>query len=90
MNDLHIAFQEDALASSHSLSPPQEDVQTTTQITEMFDSITYSKVIMVISKGLRHRSTHSHGIKIKKSGFYTRYFSFSSSHLCLCTTDTDI
>ncbi|XP_026222167.1 alanyl (membrane) aminopeptidase a [Anabas testudineus] len=43
MNDLHIAFQEDALASSHPLSPPQEDVQTTSQITEMFDSITYSK-----------------------------------------------
>ncbi|XP_029009681.1 aminopeptidase N-like [Betta splendens] len=48
VNDLHIAFQEDALASSHPLSPPQEDVQTTVQITEMFDSITYSKGATVL------------------------------------------
>lgn len=70
MDDLHVAFQEDALALSHPLSPPEDDVQTTSQISAMFDSITYSKVI---SKGLQHRSTCSHGINIKKSGFYTRY-----------------
>lgn len=43
-NDLHTAFKEDALASSHPLSPPQEDVQTTSEIMEMFDAITYCKV----------------------------------------------
>ena len=44
MSDLHTAFEEDALASSHPLSPQQEYVQTTSEIIEMFDSITYSKV----------------------------------------------
>uniref|UniRef100_A0A3P8SJZ8 Aminopeptidase n=1 Tax=Amphiprion percula TaxID=161767 RepID=A0A3P8SJZ8_AMPPE len=43
MNNLHAAFQEDALASSHPLSPPQEDIQTSDEIIGLFDSITYSK-----------------------------------------------
>ena len=42
--DLHTAFEEDALASSHPLSPPAEDIQTDSEIEEMFDAITYSKV----------------------------------------------
>lgn len=42
--DLHLAFEEDALASSHPLSPPKEDIQTTDEMLEMFDTITYSKV----------------------------------------------
>lgn len=42
--DLHAAFEEDALASSHPLNPPQEDVQTISEIIEMFDTITYNKV----------------------------------------------
>uniref|UniRef100_A0A4W6ENH2 Aminopeptidase n=1 Tax=Lates calcarifer TaxID=8187 RepID=A0A4W6ENH2_LATCA len=47
-NDLHTAFKEDALASSHPLSPPQEDVQTTSEIMEMFDAITYCKGAIVL------------------------------------------
>lgn len=44
MEDLHVAFQEDALVSSHPLSPSEEDLLTTSQIIAVFDSITYSKV----------------------------------------------
>ncbi|XP_040893570.1 aminopeptidase N-like [Toxotes jaculatrix] len=48
LSDLHTAFEEDALASSHPLNPPQEDVQTTSEIIEMFDSITYCKGAIVL------------------------------------------
>ncbi|KAK2841821.1 hypothetical protein Q5P01_012021 [Channa striata] len=48
VNDLHAAFREDALASSHPLSPQPDDVQTTSQITEMFDTITYCKGATVV------------------------------------------
>ncbi|KAK2918250.1 hypothetical protein Q8A73_004996 [Channa argus] len=48
VNDLHAAFREDALASSHPLSPPPDDVQTTSQITELFDTITYCKGASVV------------------------------------------
>lgn len=34
----------DALASSHPLSSPADEVQTPAQISELFDTITYSKV----------------------------------------------
>uniref|UniRef100_A0A7N9AZS2 Aminopeptidase n=1 Tax=Mastacembelus armatus TaxID=205130 RepID=A0A7N9AZS2_9TELE len=44
LSNLHNAFEEDALASSHPLSPPQEDVRTSFEILAMFDSITYNKV----------------------------------------------
>lgn len=48
MGNLHAAFEEDALSSSHPLSPPQEDVQTSDEITGLFDSITYSKGSLVL------------------------------------------
>lgn len=43
LNSLHSAFEGDALASSHPLSPPEEDVQTSSEINEMFDAIVYNK-----------------------------------------------
>ncbi|XP_034444137.1 aminopeptidase Ey-like [Hippoglossus hippoglossus] len=46
--DLHMAFEEDALAASHPLTAPQKDIQTTSEILEMFDAITYSKGAMVL------------------------------------------
>ncbi|XP_062277556.1 alanyl (membrane) aminopeptidase-like b [Scomber scombrus] len=48
MSDLHTAFEEDALASSHPLSVPQDDIQRTYEIIEMFDTITYSKGAIVL------------------------------------------
>nr|XP_020470344.1 aminopeptidase N-like isoform X2 [Monopterus albus] len=48
LTDLHTAFVEDALASSHPLSPPQEDVQSIYEINGMFDSITYCKGALVL------------------------------------------
>lgn len=44
LNDLHSAFEADVLASSHPLNPPEADIQSPTDITELFDDITYSKV----------------------------------------------
>ncbi|XP_059192055.1 alanyl (membrane) aminopeptidase-like b [Centropristis striata] len=43
MFTLHTAFEQDALASSHPLSPSQQEVQDSDEIHEMFDSITYCK-----------------------------------------------
>uniref|UniRef100_A0A1A7XIV8 Aminopeptidase n=1 Tax=Iconisemion striatum TaxID=60296 RepID=A0A1A7XIV8_9TELE len=48
MSDLHFALEEDALTSSHPLSTPLEEVQTTSQILGMFDAISYSKGAMVL------------------------------------------
>lgn len=41
---LYIAFEMDALATSHPLNLPEEDVQTLEEITQMFDVISYRKV----------------------------------------------
>ncbi|CAJ1057506.1 alanyl (membrane) aminopeptidase a [Xyrichtys novacula] len=43
LSDLHVAFESDALTTSHPLSPPQEEVQQMDQIEQMFDSLTYTK-----------------------------------------------
>lgn len=44
MNNLHAAFEVDALTSSHPLSASPDDIQTPSEIFEMFDEISYSKV----------------------------------------------
>lgn len=44
LNNLHSAFEADALASSRPLSRSQGEVQTPSQIMQMFDIITYCKV----------------------------------------------
>uniref|UniRef100_A0A3P8VR49 Aminopeptidase n=1 Tax=Cynoglossus semilaevis TaxID=244447 RepID=A0A3P8VR49_CYNSE len=46
--DLHKVFLVDALASSHPLSCPEEEVSDPAQINEMFDSISYSKGAAVL------------------------------------------
>ncbi|KAM9854309.1 alanyl (membrane) aminopeptidase-like b [Aulostomus maculatus] len=48
MRDLHRAFEDDALTTSHPLSVPLEDVQTINQIKELFDPLTYNKGAMVL------------------------------------------
>ncbi|XP_028017811.2 aminopeptidase N [Balaenoptera acutorostrata] len=47
-NDLYHVMAVDALASSHPLTTPAEEVNTPAQISEMFDSISYSKGASVI------------------------------------------
>lgn len=42
--DVHKVFAVDALASSHPLSRPEEEVNDPAQISEMFNTISYSKV----------------------------------------------
>ncbi|XP_044047927.1 alanyl (membrane) aminopeptidase a [Siniperca chuatsi] len=71
LSDLHIAFEEDALASSHPLSPPQEDVQTTSKITEMFDVITYCKgaIVLRMLADVVGEKVFNEGIKMYLSDF---------------------
>lgn len=44
LGDMHRVFAIDALASSHPLSSKEEDVEKPAQISEVFDTISYSKV----------------------------------------------
>ncbi|XP_069909348.1 aminopeptidase N isoform X1 [Oryctolagus cuniculus] len=48
LNELHSVMAVDALASSHPLSSPADEVNTPAQISELFDSITYSKGASVL------------------------------------------
>ncbi|KAJ8417415.1 hypothetical protein AAFF_G00286420 [Aldrovandia affinis] len=48
LNDIQSVFQVDALATSHPLSSKEEDIRTPTDISELFDSITYSKGAAVL------------------------------------------
>ncbi|XP_075431253.1 aminopeptidase N isoform X2 [Ascaphus truei] len=48
LNDVHRVMAVDALASSHPLTSKEEDVNTPAEISELFDSITYSKGASVI------------------------------------------
>uniref|UniRef100_A0A4W5PDG3 Aminopeptidase n=1 Tax=Hucho hucho TaxID=62062 RepID=A0A4W5PDG3_9TELE len=48
LNDIQTVFQVDSLASSHPLSSKEDDVQTSSDITQLFDSITYSKGAAVL------------------------------------------
>ncbi|MED6244505.1 hypothetical protein ATANTOWER_013710 [Ataeniobius toweri] len=54
MDDLHTAFEEDALLTSHPLSTPSEYVQTPGEILGMFDAISYSKGAMVLRMLANH------------------------------------
>ncbi|XP_004617569.1 aminopeptidase N [Sorex araneus] len=47
-NELYRVMAVDALASSHPLSSPADEVQTPAQISELFDSISYSKGASVL------------------------------------------
>lgn len=54
LNDIHRVFAVDALASSHPLSSKEDSVFLPEQITEYFDTISYSKVDRTV-KGLTNR-----------------------------------
>lgn len=54
--DVHSVFAVDALASSHPLSRQEEEVSDPAQISEMFNNISYKKVVS---------SKRSTGIKIE-------------------------
>ncbi|TMS05589.1 Aminopeptidase N [Larimichthys crocea] len=76
MRDLHRAFEEDALASSHPLNVPEEEVQTSSAIIGMFDSITYSKGALVLRMlaGVVGKTTFHNGVKI-----YLRDFMYKNA-----------
>ncbi|XP_061138849.1 alanyl (membrane) aminopeptidase-like b [Syngnathus typhle] len=48
MSELHAALEQDALASSHPLSVPPSNVESTSQIIQMFDDISTYKGAMVL------------------------------------------
>ncbi|KAM5176502.1 aminopeptidase N [Callospermophilus lateralis] len=48
LNDVHRVMAVDALASSHPLSTPAEEINTPSQISELFDAISYSKGASVL------------------------------------------
>ncbi|XP_033824607.1 alanyl (membrane) aminopeptidase-like b [Periophthalmus magnuspinnatus] len=65
-NELHSAFEADALTSSHPLTLPAAEVQTPDEIMEMFDRITYSKgaVVLKMLADVLGESVFQKGIKI--------------------------
>ncbi|KAL6107368.1 uncharacterized protein ACO6RY_11024 [Pungitius sinensis] len=71
MSNLHTAFEHDALASSHPLSPLPEDIQGTFEIEGMFDSITYFKgaALLRMLADIVSETTFTKGIKMYLSDF---------------------
>ncbi|KAM8891449.1 alanyl (membrane) aminopeptidase-like b isoform 2-T2 [Spinachia spinachia] len=71
MSNLHTAFENDALASSHPLSPPPEDIQGTFEIEGMFDSIAYFKgaALLRMLADIVSETTFTKGIKMYLSDF---------------------
>uniref|UniRef100_A0A671VWD8 Aminopeptidase n=1 Tax=Sparus aurata TaxID=8175 RepID=A0A671VWD8_SPAAU len=67
--NLHSAFEQDSLVSSHPLSPPAKDVQTTLEIDQMFDVITYCKgaAVLRMLENMVGESTFKKGIKVSKT-----------------------
>ncbi|XP_054632204.1 aminopeptidase N-like isoform X2 [Dunckerocampus dactyliophorus] len=49
MTALHVALKQDALASSHPLAVPHQDVQSTSQILDLFDAVTSYKGAMLLT-----------------------------------------
>lgn len=49
LNEIRGAMAMDSMASSHPLSSKEEDVMTPEDISQLFDSITYSKVQYFLS-----------------------------------------
>uniref|UniRef100_A0A3B4UNY3 Aminopeptidase n=1 Tax=Seriola dumerili TaxID=41447 RepID=A0A3B4UNY3_SERDU len=80
LSDLHTAFEEDALASSHPLNPPPQDIQTTFEIIEMFDPITYSKgaIVLRMLADVVDERVFNKGIRVSKN---------FSSHFGLAVTE---
>uniref|UniRef100_A0A8C7JZK8 Aminopeptidase n=1 Tax=Oncorhynchus kisutch TaxID=8019 RepID=A0A8C7JZK8_ONCKI len=56
LNDVHKVFAVDALASSHPLSRKEEEVNQPDEISEMFNTISYSKVLYVLEHLLQQGS----------------------------------
>ncbi|XP_061628759.1 alanyl (membrane) aminopeptidase-like b [Phyllopteryx taeniolatus] len=70
-SELHAAFEQDALVSSHPLTVSNNDVQSTSQIIEMFDAITYYKgaiVLRMLANAVEQR-VFDKGIKMYLSAF---------------------
>ncbi|XP_072292126.1 alanyl (membrane) aminopeptidase-like b [Eucyclogobius newberryi] len=70
-DELHTAFEADALASSHPLTPSAIEVQTRDEIMGMFDQITYSKgaVVLKMLADVLGEKVFQRGVKIYLESF---------------------
>lgn len=70
-NELQSAFEADALASSHPLTPPAAEVELPDDIMELFDQITYNKgsVVLRMLADVLGESFFQKGIKIYLNKF---------------------
>ncbi|CAH2274215.1 aminopeptidase N [Pelobates cultripes] len=76
LNDVHYVMAVDALASSHPLTSKEEEVNTPAQISELFDSIAYSKggsVIRMLSDFL------SEELFVQGLSTYLKEFQYSNA-----------
>uniref|UniRef100_A0A8C2DPD7 Aminopeptidase n=1 Tax=Cyprinus carpio TaxID=7962 RepID=A0A8C2DPD7_CYPCA len=76
LNDVHRVFAIDALASSHPLSSKEEEIQRPEQISEVFDTISYSKgasVLRMLSDFLTEE-VFTQGLQT-----YLNYFEFNNT-----------
>uniref|UniRef100_A0A8C1J9J6 Aminopeptidase n=1 Tax=Cyprinus carpio TaxID=7962 RepID=A0A8C1J9J6_CYPCA len=76
LNDVHRVFAIDALASSHPLSSKEEEIQKPEQISEVFDTISYSKgasVLRMLSDFLTE-AVFTQGLQT-----YLNYFEFNNT-----------
>ncbi|XP_030620520.1 aminopeptidase N-like [Chanos chanos] len=76
LNEVHKVFAVDALASSHPLSSPEDEIMRPEQINELFDSITYSKgaaVLRMLSEFL------SEPVFVKGLSAYLKQFAYSNT-----------
>ncbi|XP_057692430.1 alanyl (membrane) aminopeptidase-like b [Corythoichthys intestinalis] len=76
-NQLHTALEQDALASSHPLSVPENDVQSTSEIVGMFDAISYFKgaIVLRMLADVVGQSDFDKGIKD-----YLKVFSYGNTN----------
>ncbi|XP_067104821.1 aminopeptidase N-like isoform X2 [Osmerus mordax] len=76
LNDIHKVFAVDALASSHPLSRREEEVNTPAEISEMFNTISYSKgaaVLKMLSEFL------SEPVFVRGLSSYLNEFAFNNT-----------
>lgn len=76
MSNLHVLLEKESKDSSHPLSPPEEQIQMTSEINKLFDGITYNKgafVLRMLADTVGENVFHK-GIKM-----YLSHFSYENT-----------
>uniref|UniRef100_A0A9L0T9K2 Aminopeptidase n=1 Tax=Equus caballus TaxID=9796 RepID=A0A9L0T9K2_HORSE len=69
VNDVYPVMAVDALASSHPLRTPADEVNTPAQINEMFDSIAYNKVLPSLGAGPETVGSYLHAFSYQSTTY---------------------